>query len=181
MILATLLAKLLGCPSVGLMASASPDLAETCRALSLEGQGLCLAGFTPPNTHLPATITDSSPVLDLLISECQPPLLFTHYHRLMRRFPPPWTVEKIAGGLKVVDANGRRWKHGAASLATRESFSVVAWDGGGTRRWGVCHIKEGGSDVLHVSYLSHGPIVCHGTLQSAGNASWPLYRRARQC
>ena len=25
----------------------------------------------------------------------------------MRRFPPPWTVEKIPGGLKVVDANGR--------------------------------------------------------------------------
>ena len=23
----------------------------------------------------------------------------------MRRFPPPWTVEKIPGGLKVVDAN----------------------------------------------------------------------------
>jgi hypothetical protein len=25
----------------------------------------------------------------------------------MRRFPAPWTVEKIAGGLKVVDANGQ--------------------------------------------------------------------------
>ena len=25
----------------------------------------------------------------------------------MRRFPPPWTVEKIAGGLKVLDANGQ--------------------------------------------------------------------------
>ena len=25
----------------------------------------------------------------------------------MRRFPPPWTVEKIPGGLKVVDANGQ--------------------------------------------------------------------------
>jgi hypothetical protein len=24
-----------------------------------------------------------------------------------RRFPPPWTVEKIPGGLKVVDANGQ--------------------------------------------------------------------------
>ena len=23
------------------------------------------------------------------------------------RFPPPWTVEKIPGGLKVVDANGQ--------------------------------------------------------------------------
>jgi hypothetical protein len=25
----------------------------------------------------------------------------------MRRFPGPWTVEKIQGGLKVVDANGQ--------------------------------------------------------------------------
>ena len=24
-----------------------------------------------------------------------------------RRFPPPWAVEKIPGGLKVVDANGQ--------------------------------------------------------------------------
>jgi hypothetical protein len=24
-----------------------------------------------------------------------------------RRFPPPWTVERIPGGLKVVDANGQ--------------------------------------------------------------------------
>jgi hypothetical protein len=24
-----------------------------------------------------------------------------------RRFPPPWTVEKIPGGLKVIDANGQ--------------------------------------------------------------------------
>ena len=25
----------------------------------------------------------------------------------MRRFPTPWTVEQIAGGLKVCDANGQ--------------------------------------------------------------------------
>jgi K+/H+ antiporter YhaU regulatory subunit KhtT len=25
----------------------------------------------------------------------------------MRRFPPPWTVEKIPGGLKVIDADGQ--------------------------------------------------------------------------
>jgi hypothetical protein len=24
-----------------------------------------------------------------------------------RRFPPPWTIEKIAGGFKVLDANGQ--------------------------------------------------------------------------
>jgi hypothetical protein len=25
----------------------------------------------------------------------------------VRRFPPPWTVEKIPGGFKVYDANGQ--------------------------------------------------------------------------
>ena len=25
----------------------------------------------------------------------------------MRRFPPPWAVEKIPGGFKVLDANGQ--------------------------------------------------------------------------
>ena len=25
----------------------------------------------------------------------------------MRRFPPPWTVEEIPGGYKVIDANGQ--------------------------------------------------------------------------
>ena len=25
----------------------------------------------------------------------------------MRRFPPPWSIEKIPGGLKVCDANGQ--------------------------------------------------------------------------
>jgi hypothetical protein len=25
----------------------------------------------------------------------------------LRRFPPPWTVEKIPGGFKVVDATGQ--------------------------------------------------------------------------
>jgi len=24
-----------------------------------------------------------------------------------RRFPPPWTVEQITGGFKVLDANGQ--------------------------------------------------------------------------
>jgi hypothetical protein len=25
----------------------------------------------------------------------------------MRRFPPPWTVEALDGGFKVIDANGQ--------------------------------------------------------------------------
>ena len=32
---------------------------------------------------------------------------FAHYHRLMRRFPPPWTVEALDGGFKIVDSNGQ--------------------------------------------------------------------------
>ena len=26
---------------------------------------------------------------------------------MMRRFPPPWTVEQLDGGFKIVDANGQ--------------------------------------------------------------------------
>ena len=25
----------------------------------------------------------------------------------MRRFPPPWTVQRLPGGFKVIDANGQ--------------------------------------------------------------------------
>ena len=43
MILATLLAKLLGCPSVGLISASPADLCGNMQGLeSLEGQGLCL-------------------------------------------------------------------------------------------------------------------------------------------
>jgi hypothetical protein len=35
----------------------------------------------------------------------------------MRRFPPPWTVETIPGGLKVCDANG----HSLAYVYSREN------------------------------------------------------------
>jgi hypothetical protein len=39
----------------------------------------------------------------------------------MRRFPPPWTVEKIAGGLKVIDANGQS----LAYVYSRETEDVA--------------------------------------------------------
>jgi hypothetical protein len=35
------------------------------------------------------------------------PLSCNHYGMTGRRFPPPWTVEKIPGGFKVLDANGQ--------------------------------------------------------------------------
>jgi len=39
----------------------------------------------------------------------------------MRRFPAPWTVEKIAGGLKVLDANGQS----LAYVYSRETKDVT--------------------------------------------------------
>ena len=63
---------------------------------------------------------------------------------------------------------------------TRDAFSVVVWTRAAPSL-GRVPLQMGGSDDLHVYDLSHGPIGCHGTLRSAGNASWPLYCRARQC
>ena len=37
----------------------------------------------------------------------------------MRRFPPPWTVEQLPGGFKVIDANGPS----LAYVYSRESAS----------------------------------------------------------
>jgi hypothetical protein len=28
-------------------------------------------------------------------------------HMSDRRFPPPWTIERLPGGFKVIDANGQ--------------------------------------------------------------------------
>jgi hypothetical protein len=39
-----------------------------------------------------------------------------------RRFPPPWTVEKIPGGLKVCDANGQS----LAYVYSRENAELSA-------------------------------------------------------
>ena len=41
--------------------------------------------FIPPSTNSPTTSPNDT----------------------ARRFPPPWTVEQIPGGFKVVDANGQ--------------------------------------------------------------------------
>jgi hypothetical protein len=42
----------------------------------------------------------------------------------MRRFPPPWTVEKIPGGFKVIDANGQS----LAYVYSRENVSELTED-----------------------------------------------------
>ena len=42
----------------------------------------------------------------------------------MRRFPPPWTVEKIPGGLKVCDANGQSLAY-VYSPETRDAADIA--------------------------------------------------------
>ena len=39
-----------------------------------------------------------------------------------RRFPPPWTVEKIAGGFKVCDANGQSLAYVYSSENPNDAF-----------------------------------------------------------
>jgi hypothetical protein len=40
----------------------------------------------------------------------------------MRRFPPPWTVDKIAGGFKVCDANGQSLAYVYSSENPNDAF-----------------------------------------------------------
>jgi hypothetical protein len=40
----------------------------------------------------------------------------------MRHFPPPWTVEKIAGGFKVCDANGQSLAYVYSSENPNDAF-----------------------------------------------------------
>jgi hypothetical protein len=42
----------------------------------------------------------------------------------MRRFPPPWTVEKIAGGFKVLDANGQSLAY-VYSRETKDAANIA--------------------------------------------------------
>jgi len=42
----------------------------------------------------------------------------------MRRFPPPWTVEKIAGGLKIIDANGQSLAY-VYSRETKDAANIA--------------------------------------------------------
>ena len=42
----------------------------------------------------------------------------------MRRFPPPWTVERIAGGFKVLDANGQSLAY-VYSRETKDAANIA--------------------------------------------------------
>ena len=48
----------------------------------------------------------------------------------MRRFPPPWTVEKIPGGLKVLDATGQSlaYVYGRETKADADITKVLTMD-----------------------------------------------------
>ena len=43
---------------------------------------------------------------------------------MTRRFPPPWTVEQIAGGFKVLDANGQALVY-VYARETREQADIA--------------------------------------------------------
>ena len=48
----------------------------------------------------------------------------------IRRFPPPWTVEQIPGGYKVVDANGQSlaYVYGRETKADADIAHVLTMD-----------------------------------------------------
>jgi hypothetical protein len=47
-----------------------------------------------------------------------------------RRFPPPWTVEQIPGGYKVLDANGQSlaYVYGRETKADADTAQVLTMD-----------------------------------------------------
>ena len=47
-----------------------------------------------------------------------------------RRFPPPWTVEQIPGGFKVLDANGQSlaYVYGRENRADADTAAVLTMD-----------------------------------------------------
>jgi len=46
----------------------------------------------------------------------------------MRRFPPPWAVEDIDGGFKVIDANGQGIVYGHADKRDAETAKGLTLD-----------------------------------------------------
>jgi hypothetical protein len=51
---------------------------------------------------------------------------------MMRRFLPPWTVEQIPGGFKVLDANGQSlaYVYGRESKTDADIAKVLTMDEG---------------------------------------------------
>ena len=47
-----------------------------------------------------------------------------------RRFPPPWTIERLRGGFKVIDANGQSlaYVYGRETRANADTAHVLTMD-----------------------------------------------------
>ena len=45
-----------------------------------------------------------------------------------RRFPPPWTVEQIPGGFKVLDASGQALVYARETKAEADIAKVLTFD-----------------------------------------------------
>jgi hypothetical protein len=52
------------------------------------------------------------------------------FEQRTRRFPPPWTVEEISGGYKVLDANGQSlaYVYGRETRADADTAHVLTMD-----------------------------------------------------
>ena len=58
----------------------------------------------------------------------------------MRRFPPPWTVEAVDGGFKVVDANGQSLAYVYGHANARDADIAKALTLDEARRLSLIHI-----------------------------------------
>jgi hypothetical protein len=97
---------------------------------------------------------------------------------LLRRARPSETARsRLPYGFASAAVWG--WRKPCAQRATLEAFSVEAWSKPRSERTLVTVLTKpnrGGSNVLYVNdTMAH----CLRHLQSAGNASWPLYCPAR--
>ena len=82
---------------------------------------------------------------------------------MTRRFPPPWTVEQIPGGFKVVDANGQalvyvyaRETPEQASIAKVLTFDEPRRIAVNVAKAGVANASVGES--LHLPFQTETPI-----------------------
>jgi len=45
----------------------------------------------------------------------------------MRRFPPPWTIEELDGGFKIVDANGQSLAYVYGHAGHQADMQTPSW------------------------------------------------------
>ena len=66
----------------------------------------------------------------------------------MRRFPPPWTVEALDGGFKIVDANGQSLAYVYGHADERDAQVAKALTLDEARRIMLCCEIFGTADLL---------------------------------